>query len=407
MPKKQRERNRRGDGSVTVAKRDEKGRPILWKASISLGLVTIDGKRRRNRPTEYAETEAEAHELRKRLLAKHLMGEDLTPSKGTVGAAAVRWLAHIKVIRPDGTYRVYEGHYRNHIAPTIGGLIMHKVRTAHCQGLLDALAGTLAPSTIKDIRAILVKFFNDAKRLGDLPKNAQNPAKDTVVAPVVLSPPQSLTEAQLDRLLDTIAGDPMEPLIRLALAIGARISELLALLWSDVDEAADELRINGAMKRIKREGKQAPGQAYALVRQPYTKTRDQRIISRPAAAAEALSMQRERQKQQRQDAGKAWELTGLVFTDEHGRALNPNLESRHFKTIAKRAKLPPKFTFHSLRHSCATFLIKQGEQQRTIMKILGHKSERTTARYGVVLEEVARDALDRHSARLTRRRGAK
>jgi len=27
----------------------------------------------------------------------------------------------------------------------------------------------------------------------------------------------------------------------------------------------------------------------------------------------------------------------------------------------------PDFTFHSLRHSCATFLIKQGEQQRTVV----------------------------------------
>jgi hypothetical protein len=43
MPKKQRARRRRGDGGVSVAKRDANGKPILWKASISLGVVTIDG----------------------------------------------------------------------------------------------------------------------------------------------------------------------------------------------------------------------------------------------------------------------------------------------------------------------------------------------------------------------------
>jgi integrase len=83
------------------------------------------------------------------------------------------------------------------------------------------------------------------------------------------------------------------------------------------------------------------------------------------------------------------------------------LASQHFKTIAKRANLPPGFTFHSLRHSCATFLIKAGVPQRVIMTILGHKNIRTAARYGVVLEEVARDALDRHAERLTRRGGGK
>jgi hypothetical protein len=46
MPKKkQRERERRGNGSVSVAKRDASGKPILWRASISLGMVTINDKR--------------------------------------------------------------------------------------------------------------------------------------------------------------------------------------------------------------------------------------------------------------------------------------------------------------------------------------------------------------------------
>jgi hypothetical protein len=58
MTKKQRERERRGNGSITVAKRDASGKPILWRASISLGMVTINSKRTRNRPTMYAETGA-------------------------------------------------------------------------------------------------------------------------------------------------------------------------------------------------------------------------------------------------------------------------------------------------------------------------------------------------------------
>src|SRR5215213_2772732 len=71
MPKKPRERRRRGDGTVSVAKYDANGKPILWKASISLGTVTIDGKARRNRPTEYADTEKEAYQKLQRLQAKH------------------------------------------------------------------------------------------------------------------------------------------------------------------------------------------------------------------------------------------------------------------------------------------------------------------------------------------------
>jgi hypothetical protein len=41
------------------------------------------------------------------------------------------------------------------------------------------------------------------------------------------------------------------------------------------------------------------------------------------------------------------------------------------------------------------------------MEVLGHKNIRTTARYGTVLPEVTRDALDKHAERLTRRRSTK
>jgi len=100
-------------------------------------------------------------------------------------------------------------------------------------------------------------------------------------------------------------------------------------------------------------------------------------------------------------------MTGLVFTDAYGHPLSPDVTSKRFKQLAKRAGPSPDFTFHSLRHSCATFLIRQGEDQRTLMEVLGHKSLRASQRYGQVLPEVSREALDKHAQRLTRRGGEK
>src|SRR4051794_5230283 len=123
MPKKKsRERERRGDGGVSVAKRDANGKPILWKASISLGFVTINGKRKRNRPTVYAESEAEAYLKRKQLQAQHLAGDDFTPGNETLEAFLTRWLEHIKAVRSLGTWMVYESHCRCHIIPVLGSL---------------------------------------------------------------------------------------------------------------------------------------------------------------------------------------------------------------------------------------------------------------------------------------------
>lgn len=58
-------------------------------------------------------------------------------------------------------------------------------------------------------------------------------------------------EAQLDRLLEVISGDPLEDVILVGLATGARIGECLGLLWPNVDEKQHELHITGAVKRFR------------------------------------------------------------------------------------------------------------------------------------------------------------
>jgi integrase len=404
MPKKQRDRRRRGDGTVTVAKRDEKGRPILYKASISLGMVTIDGKRKRNRPTVYAETEAEAYQELKKLQARHVTGDDLAPDKQTVEAFILRWLEHIKLVREPGTYAEYESKCRVNIIPAIGGIKLKSLKTAHIQTMLDALvAKGLSANTVKGVRRVMVRALNMARKWGEVKYNV---AVDTETPQVPFKKPFALNDAQLDKLLDGIAGDPLEDIVLVALATGARIGECLGLLWANIDYAARELHITGAVKRNKLD--QPDGtRPYVIRRAKYTKTKDERSQHLPNSLADVFRARWERQQEQRKAAGTAWKEQGLVFTDEQGGPLNPNTVSHDFTKLAKHIGMPPDLHFHSLRHSCATFLIKQGEQQRTVMEVLGHRNVATAARYGVVLPEVSRDALDKHAERLSRRRGVK
>jgi integrase len=84
-----------------------------------------------------------------------------------------------------------------------------------------------------------------------------------------------------------------------------------------------------------------------------------------------------------------------VFTSSTGTAIDPRNLLRHFKDILKRARLPETIRFHDLRHSCATFLIAQGEHPRVIQDILGHTNISTTMDiYGHVLPETHRTATD-------------
>jgi integrase len=223
---------------------------------------------------------------------------------------------------------------------------------------------------------------------------------------VVIKKPLVLNDAQLDHLLDTISGHRLEDIVLIALATGARIGEVLGLLWANIDYDARELHITGAVKRNQHE-KPGGGFTYEVIRDRFTKTKDERTQHLPDSVAAVFRRCWERQQQARREAGKAWKEQGLVFTDDRGGPLNPNTIGNAFTHLARQSGLPPGFSPHNLRHSATSFLIKQGEHEHTIMQVLGHRNPRTTARYGLVLEEVSRDALDKHAERLSRQRGAK
>ena len=88
-----------------------------------------------------------------------------------------------------------------------------------------------------------------------------------------------------------------------------------------------------------------------------------------------------------------WNDRGLVFTTRIGTPIEPRNLIRHFKTVLKKAALPPTIRSHDLRHSCTTLLIAQGVHPRVVMEILRHSQISTTmSTYAHVLPRLQKDA---------------
>jgi integrase len=239
--------------------------------------------------------------------------------------------------------------------------------------------------TRKDAEAELTRLLNDADR-GVL----VDPTKITVAKHLHdwLDGKDGLSELkahEVPAVLDALKGHRLYPMVALALSTGARRSELLALRWRDINLQRGVLRIEHSLEQTK---------AGLRLKSPKTKS-GRRSISLPAFAVDMLNEHRKAQLELRLQLGMGKpESEALVFCNHDGSPISPNYFSIMWSRAVTRAGLP-KRTFHSLRHSHASALIRAGLDVVRVSRQLGHsKPTITLATYAHEFEEADSGAAD-------------
>jgi integrase/recombinase XerD len=185
---------------------------------------------------------------------------------------------------------------------------------------------------------------------------------------VPASLPKALTEAEVNALIDAVAGDdPVtrrdRAMIEVLYGTGIRISELVGLSLADVD-------LDGALLRA------------------YGKGSKERIVPIGRLAKRALA--------EWFDGGRPalepqrWARRGdaeAVFLNARGGRLTRAGAWLVVKRYATQVGLGAKVSPHVLRHSCATHLLDHGADIRAVQELLGHVSISTTQIYTKVSTE--------------------
>jgi integrase len=367
---------RRGNGEGAIYQRDSDSK---WCASVDLGLV--NGKR--TRKVIYGKTRKEVAAKLKALHRDQAAGVNLTPQQQTVTQFLENWLEEtVKRQVRVRTYAKYAQDVNHHIIPAVGKLQLTRLTPDHVQKMLNQLADNgLSYNSIRNVRAALRCALNQALRYGYVMRNVATlvdiPGEVTFKA-------QPLTTVQAQQLLDTVQGDRLEALYRIALGLGPRKGEILGLRWEDVDLVGATICISGSLQRQNGRLERSVTKTEASVR----------TIALPLRLVTVLKQHRERQEAERKAAAH-WTESAMVFTSRIGTPLAPESLTEHFKALLSKAGLPKTVRFHDLRHTCATLMIKQSIHPRVVMEILGHSQISTTMNtYGHVLPEVQREAVN-------------
>lgn len=189
--------------------------------------------------------------------------------------------------------------------------------------------------------------------------------------------------------MEAARGDSYEAVYALALGLGLRIGEVLGLRWGDIDLATGQLTVRHALQRSKSRGLE-------LV-EPKSRTSVRSLVL-PAFVVRSLHQQQVRQKQQARWGGLKWQDRDLVFTTSVGTPIDADKVRRRFKVLLEQAGLRD-MRLHDHRHSCASFLLAQGLQPRTIMELLGHSQISLTMNtYAHVMPSLMQDAAQRMDA---------
>ncbi len=248
----------------------------------------------------------------------------------------------VKSISPDNV--------RKHINEYAAGT----VRKGNGVGRSIATNNSRSANTVKRQLAVLSSIFRFAV---DNELSDTNPCNVIRVKSTPNQKDRFLTDDERPRLLEACkqsSWDKLHLLVSLAMTTGMRRSELLGLRWSDID-----FERNTAVLSDSKNG-------------------EKRINAIPSGVVRELGQFRE--------IG-----TGLIFSAS---GTNKPFNFRRQFLIALDKASIEKFTFHCLRHTCASYLINNGVTLEQTGQILGHKSVQTTRRYAHLSTEKKSYAIE-------------
>jgi integrase len=363
-----------------------------WRAVIHVNQY---GEKRR-RKTSTFNTKTEATLWLKKIAGLRATGEIVAPKTLTVAAYLTAWVEGPDVMNPrlrGATQNQYSQVVRNYLIPTFGPTRLDALTTrAVTAGWLalskpgattqakpgrPLLGATLSAHTVALARRTFRKALNDAVRNEQLKFNPVSLSELPYPKGTIKGKPEPISAEDLAKILAVVDEHRIGPLVKFALATGARLGELLALRIEDVTDKGVFIGRNL--------GRMFEGH-HQIVN--YTKTGVSRNVALGESALEAIRAEAVYRDKERAHVASGWDDQGLLFSSPIGTPRNMRNTQREWAVLLEKAGVT-HCRFHTIRHSSATYLLQGGLDMESVSKVLGHSTSAITASaYAEVSEQM-------------------
>jgi integrase len=342
---------------------------LYWCFAVSEGIEqNADGSSRRRRKVLYFDNATAAIAARSAYLAE--AGKP-TPADSDVDPTTVAEFINLFLaawkkkpsergkMRAPNTLDSYKITLDLHVKPYIGDVPIVAVTSDTVRALYRRLEAKVSQSMLARVHAVTRLLFAYAieerviavNPLAGIPRSGV----PRHTAPHVVS----FEPSEIAKLLKAAEPFRLGEIVQLAVDSGARQGELFALRWQDVDLETGTVYIKRNLSESSAGLQFCDTKTHGSRRNVTVTLQTIAELKRRRAAAEREGLD---------------SRNHLIFCSESGDPLwKSNFRRDVWGPIRKGAGLP-NARFHSLRHTCATLLLRAGVHPKIVQERLGHKS---------------------------------
>ena len=263
----------------------------------------------------------------------------------------------------ESSRETYEYIVNKHIKPKLGEYDVKTINPLMLQKFFDNLSKEYSSSYVRSIKRVLTGSLNEAYNLEIIKSNPCQNIRIKSNDKYKIN--TSLTLDEFNKILNCLTETTKyyEIPFKIAWYTGMRRGEICALTWDDIDFENKIIHVNKTETELKNK---------IMVTPPKTPTSIRDIL----IGDSLIYLLKNWREQQIQNAKELGITTNKVCTRYSLEPLKPSAIKQYCRTLSNKSNV--EFHFHTLRHSHATLLIKNGVSAKEVQCRLGHTSIQTT-----------------------------